>query len=186
MECESPTADIRAFLATAVAGLHERVDRAMTLEKTTGVDAYRNHLRCHARVVFPIERKLQSSLHAGAVPDSALRWRSGALAADLAALGEPVPDEVDTPVAATLANFAGCMYVLEGSRLGAKVLMRQLAPLADLNLPTGFLTHGAGGKLWPSFVKWLNSVEWSPADRASMRDSARAVFRAYLAAADET
>lgn len=185
MECETPLIDARTHLARAVADLHERVDRAMTLEQMSTPADYRSHLRCHARVLIPLEKSLQASRHAAAIPDMEQRWRSSALEDDLRAMGETEPEHVETRLGASLAAFAGAMYVLEGSRLGAKMLLRQLGERSGEALPAAFLSHGTEGRFWPSFVNWLNSLEWSQEDLAQMRESARSVFQAYLTACED-
>ncbi|UJQ95245.1 biliverdin-producing heme oxygenase [Mariluticola halotolerans] len=184
MDYDASKIAARAHLAASVAGLHERLDRAMTLERMETVDDYRRHLRYHARVLVPLEKALQTNPHVSALPDAARRWRSAALLDDLRVLGESQPEKVETAIRVTLGAFAGAIYVLEGSRLGAKVLLRQLDAQADRDLPVAFLSHGADEKFWPSFVNWLNSREWSPSDLAEMRESAQAVFSAYLVACE--
>lgn len=184
-ECNACAIDARSHLAAAVAELHERVDRAMSLENMTTVDDYRRHLRCHAQVVLPLEKVLETHQHASAIPDVARRWRSTALADDLRALGEPHSKHLDTPIGGSLAAIAGAMYVLEGSRLGAKVLLRQLGAQGGQDLPVEFFSHGASDRLWSSFVNWLNSVEWSPLEISEMCETARSVFQTYLLSCED-
>jgi heme oxygenase len=177
--------DARSHLSAAVAELHERVDRAMSLENMTTIDDYRRHLRCHAQVVLPLERALESHRHVNDIPDIAHRWRSNALAEDLRTLGEPHSKYLDTPIGGSRAAIAGAMYVLEGSRLGAKVLLRQLGTRGGQDLPIEFFSHGATERLWSSFVSWLNSVDWSPAEISEMCETARAVFQTYLVSCED-
>jgi heme oxygenase len=49
------------------------------------------------------------------------------------------------------------MYVLEGSRLGAQILLKRVAQSTDLVVATttGYLGHGAGQHLWRSFLVML-------------------------------
>ncbi len=157
----------------------------MSLENMETLDDYRRHLRCHAQVLLPLERALETHQYASAIPDLARRWRSAALSNDLRALGEPHSEYLDTPIGGTLAAFAGAMYVLEGSRLGAKVLLRQMGARAEQDLPVEFFSHGAADRLWSSFVNWLNSSEWSATEVAEMCESATAVFQTYLTSCED-
>jgi hypothetical protein len=49
------------------------------------------------------------------------------------------------------------MYVLEGSRLGAQVLLQAVAGSSDaaVTAATAYLRHGAGRHLWQSFLALL-------------------------------
>ncbi len=52
----------------------------------------------------------------------------------------------------------GVLYVLEGSRLGARILVKQIrAGCPALSEATAFLTHGQGSRLWPTFLQALES-----------------------------
>ena len=51
----------------------------------------------------------------------------------------------------------GLLYVLEGSRLGARFLARQVGA-TGAGLPLAYLTHGDGGDLWRSFLAWLDAI----------------------------
>jgi hypothetical protein len=67
------------------------------------------------------------------------------------------------------AHQFGVVYVLEGSRLGAKVLVRRLLASPDLQKTRAmrYLRHGEGLPLWRTFVERLESsaaVRRSPAD----------------------
>jgi len=118
------------------------------------------------------------------VPDISRRWREEALAGDLRLLSREVPPGVGIAYAGDAASVAGALYVLEGSRLGSKVLLRHLETCLP-GLPSQFLSHGMDRPLWQSFVGWLNSEKWTPEDLAVMRGSAASVFRAYLSACDD-
>ncbi|MCW5734077.1 MAG: hypothetical protein KIS73_08125 [Enhydrobacter sp.] len=82
--------------------------------------------------------------------------------ADLQALGAALPREIDPPLVGGEARQFGIVYVLEGSRLGGKLLMRRALAHPDFRVraATRFLSHGAGFDLWSSF---LVRLEASPA-----------------------
>jgi heme oxygenase len=76
------------------------------------------------------------------------------------------------------------MYVLEGSRLGAKFLLRTVADAADPRLleATAYLAHGRGQRLWQSFLATLAGEENCDEDETIV--SACAAFAAFEQAAD--
>ena len=143
---------MRAHLRAATMPYHARVDGlASRLDPGTRT-GYAGLLSVHAAVLPGVER----CLAAGPLPpDWAARGRSAALLDDLAALGAPLPAPVDPPALDSAAMRIGALYVIEGSRLGNEVLRRHVVA-AWPEAPTAFLAHGAGARLWPSFVTWLD------------------------------
>jgi heme oxygenase len=76
------------------------------------------------------------------------------------------------------------LYVLEGSRLGSRLLLPEararLSPA--LCTATRYLSHGQGQPLWPTFLQWL---EASPHVRRNPKQAAIgacAAFRLFLSA----
>jgi heme oxygenase len=108
--------------------LHDAVDRALPLMKATLTrDEYIDVLaRMHAWW-SPTERLVPDLLAEDfAVP---LRARAGDLRADLNTLGIDIPpDAADAalPALNCAAHAVGCLYVLEGSSLGAPFISRHL------------------------------------------------------------
>jgi heme oxygenase len=103
------------------------------------------------------------------------------LLADLDALGETAPRPGPAPALDGEAAVWGAAYVLEGSRLGGRVLSRTAAASADprVRAANNYLTHGQGGALWPVFLARLDA---SPAVRAQPEAAlaaARLAFRAF-------
>jgi heme oxygenase len=78
----------------------------------------------------------------------------------------------------------GTMYVLEGSRLGAKFLLKAVADAADPRIAeaTAYLSHGTGKRLWQSFLAKLASEE--ACDEDEVIEAARSAFAAFEQAAD--
>lgn len=139
------TTDSHAALDAAVAGWR--------IETPRGYGAF---LAASAAALTPLELALEHAGVAAWLPDWPRRARRDALARDLAALGLKAP--AVAPVAVPDRDFAaGLLYVLEGSRLGARFLVRQVRA-ADAGLPLAYLTHGEGQDLWRSFVAWLEAL----------------------------
>ncbi|USQ96108.1 biliverdin-producing heme oxygenase [Caulobacter sp. RL271] len=123
------------------------------IETTSGYGAF---LSASAAALTPLELALERAGVAEWLPDWAQRARRVDLARDLAVMRLDAP-----PLAAAWVpdrDFAaGLLYVLEGSRLGARFLARQVRA-ADAALPLAYLTHGEDHDLWRSFVVWLEAI----------------------------
>ncbi len=143
-------------MRAATSNDHAALDAIVTgwrIETPIGYGAF---LTASYAALAPLELALEQAGVAQQLPDWAQRTRRAALAADLAQLGLEVPSfqpaEVSSPEA-----VAGLLYVLEGSRLGAKFLARQVRA-AGAGLPLAYLTHGEGQDLWRSFLAWLDAI----------------------------
>lgn len=147
---------LRDRLRAATSEDHAALDAVVAgwrIETPIGYGAF---LNASYAALAPLELALEQAGVAEQLPDWSQRARRAALAADLAELGLEAPSfepaEVSSPEA-----VAGLLYVLEGSRLGAKFLARQVRA-AGAGLPLAYLTHGEGPDLWRSFLAWLDAI----------------------------
>nr|WP_276040082.1 biliverdin-producing heme oxygenase [Sphingomonas sp. GM_Shp_1] len=108
-------------------------------------------------------------------------WRSrrAALAADLAALGQAMPEPLTLDLPDDDAARWGALYVTEGSRLGGVMLARQVGE----GLPKAYLQSGFGPGEWRDFRHALDAAAGDEAwiDRAV--EAADIVFALYGKAA---
>lgn len=121
---------------------------------------------------------------AAGLNDGSYPWqpRLADLTADLAALGRtPWPRTPPPPQCSAPGSIIGLMYVLEGSRLGAQVIARQLA-LQLPHAPHRFFTGPP--RDWSAFTVWAASQD-APAIRATVLTSAQAWFAAWRQHLDE-
>lgn len=171
---------LRAELRAATAAVHNCLDQALGQGSRLATPAgYAAFLQASLAVVEPLERGLARWLpaHAGAA-------RTASLRADLAVLGAVPAGGPALPLPASLAQARGAAYVLEGSRLGGKLLVRLLAPrLAPL---AGCFAYLAGGPAdpsssWRDFLDELDQwgAQAGAAARASACAAALATFAAY-------
>lgn len=151
-----PDISLRDRLRAATVDDHAALDAKVggwRIETSIGYGAF---LTASYAALAPLELALEEAGVATQLPDWPHRARRVALAADLAELGLKTPSfeaaEVPSPEFA-----AGLLYVLEGSRLGAKFLARQVRA-AGAGLPLAYLTHGEGPDLWRSFLAWLDAI----------------------------
>jgi heme oxygenase len=79
----------------------------------------------------------------------------------------------------------GVMYVLEGSRLGAKYLLRAIDAGSDPQIAaaTRYLRHGVGLRLWPNFLQTLENQPVTPQDEAAIIAGAHLAFALFAEAA---
>jgi len=144
---------LRDRLRAATAESHAALDSQVAAWKIETPLGYGAFLSASALAMAPLELALERAGVADWLPDWALRVRRTALARDLAALGLEAPPfsvaHVPSP------DFgAGLLYTLEGSRLGARFLARQVRA-AGHGLPLNYLTQGEGDDLWRTFLAWL-------------------------------
>jgi heme oxygenase len=79
------------------------------------------------------------------------------------------------------------LYVLEGSRLGARLLLAEVeAALSPASrAATRYLSHGQGLSLWPTFLQRLEASQQVRREPDAAAAGARAVFRQFLAASGD-
>lgn len=146
---------LRQRLRAATGPLHEQVDSAFSAYQLESRDGYRAFLRAHALVLGPLEIELEAAGIATMLDDWAQRARRHELQADLADLGDCVawPE----PIAASHSPgwCWGAVYVIEGSRLGGRVLARRVAE-ANPTAPLRYLGAGQSTPSWPAFIDQLD------------------------------
>jgi heme oxygenase len=113
--------------------------------------------------------------------------RAQLLARDLIALGyseyaiAALPWCPDLPRLVEPAHLAGCLYVLEGARLGAVIISRALERTLAIGPGDGAsFFHGDGevvARRWKRVLVWLDEVARSGAPVDEIVDSASATFR---------
>ena len=124
-----------------------------------GEAGYRSFLLATAAAVFPLEQALLAAGVESLLPDWTRRTRAAALRADLTDLGITDVVLATAPPLAEAARMFGALYVLEGSRLGARLLVPDLLAggSARIRVATRYLGHGEGHRLWQSFLAHLES-----------------------------
>lgn len=174
---------LRERLRDATAAAHRELDAQLSSFDLTVLAGYRRFLQASAGALLPLEAALVEARVADLFPDWPERTRSAAITADLGRLGSAVQSTVSVPPL-TSSGMLGAMYVLEGSRLGAKFLLRELAEATDPRIAqaTSYLSHGAGKRLWQSFLSRLESEE--SCDEVEAIAAARIAFAAFERAAD--
>jgi heme oxygenase len=145
--------EARTRLRAATAPAHAEVDRIFSRFDLSNPSDYRAFLVAHAGALFPVETWLETCAP-DVVADWPARRRTHQLTTDLAALGEALPLTIPFEAAASPAGIIGVLYVVEGSRLGGRVLARRLAP----GLPATYLSPSADSPSWPALLQRLDDI----------------------------
>jgi heme oxygenase len=174
---------LRERLRDATAAAHRELDAQMSAFDLAVLPGYRRFLEASAGALLPLEAALVDANVAKMFPDWPERTRRDAITSDLARLGRDAHGTVSVPPL-TPSGMIGTMYVLEGSRLGAKFLLKAVADAGDPRLgeATAYLRHGAGKRLWQGFLARLADEEDCDEDEAI--EAARSAFAAFEQAAD--
>jgi heme oxygenase (biliverdin-IX-beta and delta-forming) len=179
--------DILDALRQATSPLHTQVDQCLPLaQPSPSLSDYRSHLRV-------LDAWLQRLARIEPAPP-ALEAHRAQLAGDLAACEALLPSDAVTPASVPVPRMSrppaflwGVSYVLEGSRLGGRVLYRQLAERLAPH-PLNYL-QGAGeqtGAHWKAFIAQLRAQGFGPAEVRSACDGAVEAFETLLACHRET
>ena len=110
---------------------------------------------------IPIELALVEAGVRRVVPDWEQRERREPLMQDLAAMNVRPRQQPSCVIASDIGSVLGWSYVLEGSRLGARIILRSVANSDDpvVRSATRFLRHGEGSLLWSSFQSALAQID---------------------------
>lgn len=164
----------RFRLRQGTADCHERVDAAFSAVDLGSRAGYGQFLLAQAAAFFPAEQGLEAAGIDHLLPDWDHRRRSHLLAQDLIDLGLPVPEGLTVPVVTGGPAMLGWAYVLEGSRLGGKLLRREVAA----ELPVAFLSDNYPAA-WSTIVAVLDEqlTEGPAIDQAI--ESARSLFALF-------
>lgn len=155
----------RNSLRGATDHLHRDLDRLAAGFNLADVTHYRRFLQANAATLIAIEQLLENAGVARLVPDWSARSRREAILSDLRSLHSDAQPLALRRTAPTPAEVFGILYVLEGSRLGARVLLEQVNASADADVrsASSYLRHGqpqpGHAGLWRSFLQQLETNE---------------------------
>lgn len=159
---------------------HSRLDVALAKLDLAIPLYYEGFLRSQAEALFPLEAALEANGIESLIPDWIQRIRTPALERDLATLNitcNPLP----LPPFGSAAEMLGAVYVLEASRMGARVMLARLAehPDSDAMNATAYLRHGFGKRFWPSFLTLLEAHPAAQSDTAGVVHGAEIAFAMF-------
>lgn len=151
---------VQDTIRDATCSSHHRLDAALAKLDLTFPVYYEGFLRSQAEALFPLEATLEAGGIETLLPDWSQRVRTPALRHDLDALNIACHPQ-QAPEFKSDAQMLGAVYVLEASRMSARVMLARLAenPDSEAMNATAYLRHGFGKRFWPSF---LNVLETHP------------------------
>jgi heme oxygenase (biliverdin-IX-beta and delta-forming) len=171
---------LRETLREASAPAHRRLEARFSQFELSSLSGYQHFLEASAAALLPLEAALEDAGISELFCDWRERSRRLAITADLKLLGgaiRPLP-----PVAQLSRNqLFGTMYVLEGSRLGAKSLLRSIDTCGQtlMTTSTAYLRHGAGKPFWSTFLVRLERERPTSSDEAEMVRGACDAFEMF-------
>jgi heme oxygenase (biliverdin-IX-beta and delta-forming) len=177
---------VHSRLKAATADLHGEVESALNLDKMTkSAAAYSTTLSILYAVFDCAYNELSNvDFRPLAINLESIGRRRIWLAEDLHALAKAFPDPqslgFELP---TLGHGFGCLYVLEGSALGGKVISKRVKQTLGLGPQTGgAYFYGLGRQTvshWSSFLTALNTIPANSAMGADAEAGAIATFLAF-------
>ncbi|HTT98836.1 MAG TPA: biliverdin-producing heme oxygenase [Rhizomicrobium sp.] len=165
----------REFLRDATREQHALLDAVASGMRLDTAAGYAHFLATQASVLIPLERSLEKSGIGRLLPDWAERRRTAAMQSDLSDL-HVTTTCATAPMFESEASLLGAAYVLEGSRLGARMVLKQIGR----NTATRFLRHGEGSRLWQSFLEILEANDGVRRDPENATGAARRVFSLFI------
>lgn len=170
----------RFALKAATDDVHRELDdRLSRLDLSEPAD-YRRFLRIHARAVPPVEAELAKAGLDALVSGWCKGRRGPAIKSDLAALGDEMPPPAELPPIAGVGELLGTAYVLEGSRLGGRVLRHRVGE----GLPSSFLSEPETNP-WPALIAVMDRQLYSDSLVGEAKSAARRCFTLFLDVASE-
>lgn len=145
--------DGHRLLREATREAHERLDALFMGFDLSQPDGYRRFIGAQASAMLPVEAALDAGGAEGVVADWPDRRRGALLAADAHAL-DLVPRPVGAPTLANPAAQASALYVIEGSRHGARHLRR----MVPQGMPSAFLDAEQVPGRWAVLLDRIDTI----------------------------
>jgi len=153
------TGSRRASLQAATQHQHRDLDELVADLDLSTLTHYRQFLRASAAALIGIEALLERAGIEQLLPDWSERTRTAAILADLRQLKATATPFDLRRAAPSAAEMFGMAYVLEGSRLGSKVLLGRVRNAPDIAVRTATSYLGANdAHWWRSFLQALENA----------------------------
>jgi heme oxygenase (biliverdin-IX-beta and delta-forming) len=175
----------RAILKTKCEAIHRRLDARFSSFDLGDRRSYAAMLSCLSGPVTALESALATGVASRLFYDLPERLRSLPLSLDLRDLGGALHVRAGAPIEDEAEAF-GVLYVLEGSRLGGRVLAQRAAASPDVKVrnATRYFRHAEQAGHWRSFLSRLEqsqAVQAAPERASAAALGAFAAFEAALA-----
>jgi heme oxygenase (biliverdin-IX-beta and delta-forming) len=173
-------------LKALTAGAHQRLE-ALAGQLFDAPDRYRRYLQAMHAARAPMERALDDSGADLCFPEWPRRRIAHLVTLDLADLGARPHPVRAVPRSVRPAAQLGWLYVLEGSALGARILLRQAggAGLSEKFGARHLAAQTADPGAWRRFVAVLEAADLSPEEERACERGALDAFGFFAAAYGE-
>lgn len=171
----------RFALKSATDDIHRELDERLSCLDLAKEPDYRRFLDFQARSVPSVEGALATAGLGNLIEGWCAARRTNAIEADLEELGGSMPPASPAPAIAGTAQLLGTAYVLEGSRLGSRVLRRRVGD----GLPVRFLSDDGSLGPWPQLIAAIDRLLDSDTLLSEAKDAARRSFSWFLQIARE-
>ena len=172
------------------ADLHRRLETGLgLLDPNLSLDRYRRILELVFGFQGPMETAMARLAAAGLAHGFPLQARTGLLESDLFWIGMSRPEVAGLPRCADLPrlscreDLAGCLYVLEGARLGGQFIapvLRERLGVAKSCGASFFIGDAEGTRArWSLFLAWLEGLVRGGAVPEEIVTAARATFLSF-------
>ena len=186
---KSPPATFRDYLRSATSGAHARLETAVDFDRRlNSLEAYRSFLEDFLRFLRPLEKELDALDFGKFGIDYPARRKLCRLEADLKDLGH-TEESLETIASAPVPLLGdplaglGALYVVEGSSLGRRAMLKRLMPLLPIKpIWAGRFFNGYGentGAMWQSLIAVLNKVGGARNSAEIILASALETFAAF-------
>ncbi|MBR0994633.1 biliverdin-producing heme oxygenase [Bradyrhizobium japonicum] len=183
---KSKPASAHEQLRSSTDAMHRLIESQLNLASLRHPRAYRAFLLSNWPVVS-IETALERAGIRQVLPDWEARSRRECLVADLRHYGISSPDIFRLDIPPDRGTLLGWSYVLEGSRLGAGVILQELSKSTEnARQGTAFLRHGSREPLWRSFKSSLSAIDEDASAISRACVAANLAFRCFLHGARTT
>jgi heme oxygenase len=151
---------------------HDRLDQLFSTLSLGDAADYKLFVMAHAAAFLAVEEALAAAGADRLLPDWNGLRRAEALRKDLADLDLALPVQEPAPDYASSAEVLGGLYVIEGSRLGGKLLRKAVAS----QFPARFLRSEAPPGYWRGFLTTMDRLLCTDDER---RDAAKSAIRTF-------
>ncbi len=171
----------RKRLRAETQAAHSALDQILDLSALVSRPAYLAYLSGNLPCAA-IEAGLADAGVRRFLPDWQQRQRRDSLQQDLDALGGQQITASPCAIESDIGTIMGWSYVLEGSRLGARLILQFVEKSVDpaVRSATHFLRHGEGENLWGSFQAALSQIDGDGVAITRACAAANAAFQCFL------
>ncbi len=182
------TSALATCLRQATHDAHRRLDSHSVLRPLISPGLSHEEYKRALLALYPAQYRLEKSIARGLDTlhqDYPIRPRAPALANDLASMAQPLPalDEMLTLEVCRSGQLIGLLYVLEGARLGSRIIAHNVHRTLGRQVPSTYFTVAQDEGSWSAF--WQFAERHCPeTEQVAAVVAAECAFRLFLSCLD--